>query len=156
MNANRILPITLALALLAVVPAAVSAHPGGHGNGDNPHQQQTQATNGNNQPGDNNQGNDNNNQGAAPHECVNPAGHTRGWCKHDKNGNQTQNQQLAGIITAVNGTTITILRGLIPVSFDASAAINNGNVNGALYVTRSITAYGYYDSKNYFHARSIR
>lgn len=176
MNANQILPITLALALLAVVPTAVSADPGGHGHGnrDTTHQQQNRfgynrvaddhnGNNGNNgeQGDDNNNGygcnNSGGNQNGGNENNGNQnggysnGGYPNGGCSNNPNGNQLQ-----GIIASVHGTTVTILRGLIPMSFDASAAINNRNVYGGLYATRSITAYGYYDSNNYFHATSIR
>ena len=164
MKANRILPITLALALLAVVPTAVRADSGGHGHGnrDTTQQQQSFGDNrvadddNNNQGDDNEQGDDNNNggcnnSGASRNDGNHNGGYQNGGCSNNQNG-----QRLQGIITAVNGNSITILRGFVPISFDASQAINNRNVNGRIYITRSITAYGYYDSNNHFHATSIR
>lgn len=47
------------------------------------------------------------------HNCVNPAGHTRGWCK----GNGTYHghygrgvTSISGTVTAINGNTVTFLR----------------------------------------------
>lgn len=168
MKANRILPITLVLVLLAAVPTVVRADSGWHGHGNHDATQQQQNRFGNNRVADddnNNQGNDNeqgddnnnggcNNSGAARNdgnEGNRNGGYQNGGCSNNQNG-----QRLQGIITAVNGNSITILRGLVPISFDASQAINNRNVNGSLYISRSITAYGYYDSNNHFHATSIR
>jgi len=107
---------------------------------------------------DGNGGGDNNNEG--PHGCINPAGHERGWCNKNNNQNQNgqygQNAQLHGIITGVSNDRITILQGILPITFDATYAIQRNNTNGALYPTRSIIAYGYYDNQNLFHANSIR
>jgi hypothetical protein len=108
---------------------------------------------------------DNDDQGAGnAHNCVNPAGHVRGWCKHHGNTNYNgnnggyygQNQQLQGVVTGVRGSSVTLLQGLSSITIDASQALQRGNTNGPLYVTRSITAYGYYDNNGYFHATQIR
>jgi hypothetical protein len=113
------------------------------------------------------------------HHCVNPAGHERGWCKHHNrngyyggynggynnggyNGNPNggyyggANQTVSGVVTGVNGSQVTILRGLSTFNMDASQAFQRGDTNGPLYATRSITAYGFYDPSGYFHAVSIR
>lgn len=100
-----------------------------------------------------------------PHGCINPAGHERGWCKHDTEnehgygngtGNYTNNAQLHGVIVSVSGTRVTILQGLVTYGIDASIAINRNDTGGPLVIGRSITAYGYYDQSNYFHAQEIR
>ncbi|MDQ6823020.1 MAG: hypothetical protein M3Z07_00775 [Candidatus Eremiobacteraeota bacterium] len=81
-------------------------------------------------------------------------------CNGYNNGGNNGGYQtsLSGFITTVSGSTVTINQNLIggTVSFDASEAINNNNTNGSLHFGRHITAYGYYDSNHYFHARSIR
>jgi hypothetical protein len=116
------------------------------------------------------------------HNCVNPAGNERGWCKQHHqgiyncngyNGNngypnpnntcsgngynngQNGNVVLRGVITRVNGNTVTMLQGLSTITFDDSLAYRNGRVNGSLYPTRSVTVTGYYDNNGYFRATSI-
>ncbi len=164
---------TLSLLLaggLLMAGTAATALADGHGHGDDHGNRQQQ----NNpyqygQYGNQNGGDDNNRRGDREHEnsahnCVNPAGKDRGWCKNNgyNNNNQNgyygnnQNAQLRGVITGVRGDTVSILQGLSTVSFDATAAIQRNNVNGSLYPTRSITAYGYWDNNHYFHANAIR
>ncbi|HUZ49738.1 MAG TPA: hypothetical protein VMW12_08375 [Candidatus Dormibacteraeota bacterium] len=174
----NVMKSTLGLILaggLLMAGTAATALADGHGHGDdhgNQQQQQQQNNpyqygqygNQNNNGGDDNNGRgeqENGNQNA--HNCVNPAGKERGWCKHNGyNNNQNgyygnnQNAQLHGIITGVSGDTVSILQGLTTISFDATAAIQRNNVNGSLYPTRSITAYGYWDNNHYFHANAIR
>ena len=169
------LGVLLASAML-VAGSAGSALADGHGHGDRGRGGQNNSQNAGNQynqygqnstsddgngggdHGGNNGGDDNTNGG--PHGCINPAGHQRGWCNRQNNQNQNgqygQNAQLHGIVTAVNNGRITILQGLIPITFDATYAIQSNNTHGAIYPTRSITAYGYYDNQNLFHANSIR
>lgn len=97
-----------------------------------------------------------------PHGCVNPAGHERGWCKGgngysgNRYGSGAANAQVHGIVTAVNGDTVTILQGLLggSVTIDDQAAVNNGAAN-AVYVGRTITAYGYWQN-GVFYATSIQ
>lgn len=152
-----------------------------------------------NDQGDDDRDGDRDDRGGRGHNCVNPAGHERGWCKNHRNRNCNnnyngypnngqypypnngqypypnngqyngcygnngyngyngygQNATIRGVITGVNGNTITILQGLNPVSIDASVAFQYGRVNGSLYPSRSITAQGYYDQNGYFHATMI-
>ena len=169
------LGVLLASAML-VAGSAGSALADGHGHGDrgrggqnnsqdagNQYNQYGQNStsddgNGGGDHGGNNGGDDNTNGG--PHGCINPAGHQRGWCNRQNNQNQNgqngQNAQLHGIVTGINNGRITILQGLIPITFDATYAIQNNNTNGAIYPSRSIVAYGYYDNQNLFHANAIR
>lgn len=171
----NVMKSTLGLLLaggMLMAGTATAALADGHGHGDdhgNQSQQQQQNNpyqygqygNQNNNGGDDNNGRGENENNA--HNCVNPAGKERGWCKHNGyNNNQNgyygnnQNAQLHGIITGVSGDTVSILQGLTTISFDATAAIQRNNVNGSLYPTRSITAYGYWDNNHYFHANAIR
>jgi len=171
------LGLILAGGLLIGGSAATALADGhGHGHGKQQEQQQQQQQNNPYQYGqygnqnNDNDGDDNNGQGEQEngnqnnaHNCVNPAGKERGWCKHHGyNNNQNgyygnnQNAQLHGIITGVSGDTVSILQGLTTISFDATAAIQHNNVSGSLYPTRSITAYGYWDNNHYFHANAIR
>ena len=173
----NVMKSTLGLLLaggMLMAGTAATALADGHGHGDDHgNQQQQQQQNNPYQYGQygnqNNGGDDNNGQGEQEngnqnaHNCVNPAGKERGWCKHNGyNNNQNgyygnnQNAQLHGIITGVSGDTVSILQGLTTISFDATAAIQRNNVNGSLYPTRSITAYGYWDNNHYFHANAIR
>ncbi|MDE2481360.1 MAG: hypothetical protein KGN02_04130 [bacterium] len=159
---KRLAIVAAALALL--VPFAAQADDHHHGDNQQQHAQYCQ----NGQPcyGQNSYGNDDREgqDRGNPHGCVNPAGHERGWCKNQGYGNGyagyggygNSNATLAGVITSVNGNTVTILQGLTTRSFDASQAFQRGAVSGQLYPTRSITAYGYYDGTGYFHAVSIR
>lgn len=157
------------------------------------------------------------------HNCVNPAGNKRGWCKgngtyHGHYGQRATS--ISGTVTAINGNTVTFMRdngstitvlnnngtalnvgghytlvgsmqngqfvlgstgnnnygqsnqtvsgtilsvgngtitllGVPPVTINVQQAINNGAINGALSVGRSITAYGYY-SNNVFYATAIQ
>lgn len=62
---------------------------------------------------------DQNDQGNGPHGCVNPAGHTRGWCKHNgenddhgrgrEHGNRGTTT-LYGTVLGINGNVITFRR----------------------------------------------
>ncbi|MGC8485087.1 MAG: hypothetical protein ACP5O6_05570 [Candidatus Baltobacteraceae bacterium] len=162
----KLLKSTLGLLLatgMFVAGSAGFALADGHGHGNQGHGRQTNANpfnqyGRNSNQSDGNGSDDNNNDG--PHSCINPAGHERGWCNKNNNQNQNgqygQNAQLHGIITGISNDRITILQGILPISFDATYAIQSNNTNGALYPTRSITAYGYYDNQNNFHANSIR
>ena len=71
------------------------------------------------------------------------------------NNNGYSNATLRGVVTGVNGSTVSIVQGLGTITFDASQAFQTGRVNGQLYPTRSITAQGYYDNNRYFHATVI-
>ncbi len=113
--------------------------------------------------GNNQGGEDRDEHRGNPHGCYSPAGNMRGWCRNQGyngyngyNGYGQGNATLAGVITSVNGSSITILQGLSTRTFDASQAFARRAVYGQLYPTRSITAYGYYDGGGYFHAVSIR
>ena len=53
---------------------------------------------------------DGNNQGRGNHgnkNCVNPAGHERGWCKHGNHGSDRGNATISGIVTGVNGNVVS-------------------------------------------------
>ncbi len=178
----KIFTSTLGLLLAAgmlVAGSAGTALADGHGHGDSGRSRQNNSQNASNQynqygpnanandgnGGDDNNGNNGNNgnddhTNGGPHGCINPAGHQRGWCNRQNNQNQNgqngQNAQLHGIVTGINNGRITILQGLIPITFDATYAIQNNNTNGAIYPSRSIVAYGYYDNQNLFHANAIR
>lgn len=65
-------------------------------------------------------------------------------------------QSVTGVITAISGPTITIIRGLSALRVDATQAFQQGQVYGQLYPSRQITAVGYYDQGGGFHAISIR
>jgi Domain of unknown function (DUF5666) len=95
---------------------------------------------------------------AGPHDCVNPAGHSRGWCKNGANsyGNESGGYRnnystISGTVIAVNGdlaqfrddngTTVTI---------NQSALLNNGM---GLNVGGHYTIHGYW-SNNMFVAQS--
>ena len=191
------------IAAMGFTPAFADDHGGDHGNGHGSH-------------GDDNQA----------HACVNPAGHQRGWCGKDDNGNNqgttsisgtvlgfnnntmqfrldsgqvinvntnnaqnngtsysigghytltgryangvfiannnntnnnngsNSNANIRGIITSVNGSTVTLLQGLTQVTINDQAAINNNQANN-LYVTRTVTAYGYWNGGT-FYATSIQ
>ena len=199
--------ILSSLALIAAMgfaPAFADGHGGDHGNGSH---------------GDDSQA----------HACINPAGHQRGWCGKDDNGNNqgtttisgtvlgfsnntmqfrldsgqvinvnTANAQnsgisyaigshytltgryvngvffvnnnnnnnnnnyngsnstasVRGIITSVSGNTVTLLQGLSTVTINDQTAINNNQANN-LYVTRTVTAYGYWNNGT-FYATSIQ
>ena len=54
---------------------------------------------------------DNNNQGRGRgnhgnQNCVNPAGHERGWCKHHNRGNNRGNSTISGTVTGINGNMV--------------------------------------------------
>ncbi|MDE2483421.1 MAG: hypothetical protein KGN02_14685 [bacterium] len=149
-----------AAALALILPLAAQAD-GDHHHGDRHPQSANSCRDGQPCTGRNGYG-----ENDDPHGCTNPAGHTRGWCKNQGGngyngyngygGYGNANATLAGVITSVNGNTITILQGLSARSFDASQAFQRGAVYGQLYPSRSITAYGYYDGSGTFHAVSIR
>ncbi len=175
--------LVAALALVTPIMGSAKDHQSqGNGSG-NVYAQNQQ--NQNDQDNDD-QGNGNRGSSGSAHQCTNPAGHQRGWCKNQRqnqngncngyngyptpnpnngqnNGNCASNGQngqngtvvLRGVITGINGNTVTILRGLVPTSFDDSQAVQNGRVNGSLYPSRSITAQGYYDNNGYFRATTI-
>jgi len=90
---------------------------------------------------------------------MNPAGHMRGWCKNgnNRNGNNNGNGQstsIRGVITAISGSSVTLLQGLLhSVRVNDQQAMNNGRA-GNLYVGETVTAYGYW-SNGVFYATSI-
>ena len=52
---------------------------------------------------------DGNNQGRGKHgnkDCVNPAGHERGWCKHGNRGGNRGSSTISGIVTGINGNMV--------------------------------------------------
>ncbi|MDQ2664174.1 MAG: hypothetical protein M3Y18_09115 [Candidatus Eremiobacteraeota bacterium] len=93
---------------------------------------------------------------ATAHNCANPSGHTRGWCKGNGvyRGRSGSNQTITGTILSVGNGTVTLI-GLPPRTINVQRAINNGATNGSLSIGRSITAYGYY-SGGTFYATAIR
>jgi len=160
------LAATLALGTLAA-PALADGHGHGHGHGNahdrgSSHRSSTVATRTGTTNG---YGEDDRDNARGPHGCVNPAGHVRGWCKHNDNGAYNgngypngnggyANQQISGLVTAVSGNRITILVGLRSVNVDTSQAYRNGrSVN--VGIGSSITAYGHYGSNNTFYATQI-
>lgn len=57
-----------------------------------------------NEDRDNGDQNQNEDHGRGEHGCVNPAGHERGWCKHNRDGNRGGNYStISGTVIAVNG-----------------------------------------------------
>ena len=181
------------IALVAPVAAVAKDHHQqqpyyGYGSGFNGYNQgQNESENDNdndNEQGDRDEDGNGNQGRGNPQNCVNPAGHQRGWCKQHhrgdnncngynnnngyptatptpynnncyNNGNRNGNVVLHGVITSVNGNTVTMLQGLTTISFNDSLAYQYGRVNGSLYPTRSITVNGYYDNNGYFQATSI-
>lgn len=173
METLRTLPTLLAAAALAVLPLAAHAdddqrQPAPYSTaypcGTNPNGTTVYCNPRQGREGE--QGDDDDQGRGNPHNCVNPAGHERGWCKHHRNdgyynGNNNggyygNNSSLTGVVTSVHGNSVSILQGLSTLTFDASQALQRGDTNGPLYVTRSITAYGYYDNNGTFHATEIR
>ncbi|MHB8152001.1 MAG: hypothetical protein ACYDGW_05055 [Vulcanimicrobiaceae bacterium] len=169
----KIFKATLALLLATGMLMAGTAGPvlaDGHGHGDHGRNQQNNpyqyGQNGNQNDG--NGGDDNGRSGNDDHggrgngnNCVNSGGNggsERGSCNQNGYyGNRNvQNSQLQGIVTSVRNGRVSILQGLSTITFDAARAIRYNNTNGALYPSRSITAYGYYDNNHYFHANAIR
>jgi len=157
------LAATLALGTLAA-PALADGHGHGHGHDRaaahraSSHESHRQDRNGD-AYGDE--------DGRGPHDCVNPAGNVRGWCKHGTAGNGSYNngypsngsggyanQQISGLVTAVSGNRVTILVGLRSVNVDTSQAYRNGRTVN-LGIGSSITAYGYYGNDNTFYATRI-
>jgi hypothetical protein len=124
-----------------------------------------------NHQGQNNQGERNDSNGTSSHSCVNPAGHTRGWCKNHSvncnngtyncnncnngtyNCNNGNNTSISGVIVSVSGTQVRLLRGLGTITINDSRALNSGYTSN-LYVGRTVTAYGYW-SNNVFYANRI-
>lgn len=106
----RKLTTTLLAALFAAatfsgIAFSQATHPGtaltaladeGHGNGRDGER--------GDQRNDDAQGDDDQERGN-PHGCVNPAGHTRGWCRHgeDHRGNRGNYTTISGTVLAVNG-----------------------------------------------------
>jgi hypothetical protein len=108
--------------------------------------------------GQNQQG-DRGERGDSSHNCVNPAGHVRGWCKnhHVNCNNGTYNcnngTSVSGVIVGISGTRVRLLQGLSSIVIDDSRALNNGYTTN-LYVGRNVTAYGFW-SNNVFYANRI-
>ena len=82
--------------------------------------------------------------------ATNTNGYTNGYGGQNSNSNAS----VHGIITSVNGNNVTILQGLAPVTINDQPAMNNGQANN-LYVTRTVTAYGYWNNGT-FYATSIQ
>lgn len=73
---------------------------------------------------------------------------------YNNNNGSNSNANIRGIITSVNGSSVTLLQGLTQVTINDQAAINNNQANN-LYVTRTVTAYGYWNGGT-FYATSIQ
>ena len=95
------------------------------------------------------------------HNCYNPAGHQRGRCKHgddnnrnnnndNNNGNNNGQQSLRGVITSLNGNSVTLMQGLLSsVTVNDQRALDAGRANN-LYVGRTVTAYGYWNNGTFY------
>lgn len=104
---TKILSAALAAAVFSLGTIAVGiADPGHghgndndeHGNGAKHHSSMSSSAHGNS---------------SSSHNCVNPAGHKRGWCKgsgtyHGRYG--TRATSISGTVTAINGNTVTFVR----------------------------------------------
>ena len=81
----------------------------------------------------------------------------RNYNGYSGNGYQNSgnaNASVQGIVTAVNGNSVTIMQGLFSsVTVNDSQALNNGSAVN-LFVGRSVTAYGYWNGGT-FYATSI-
>ncbi len=108
----------------------------------------------NNENGGNDGDNNDDNQGdRGPHNCNNPSGQQRGWCKHHGHRNNGNNTRITGTVLSVSGNTVTLLQGLRSIRINDQNALNNGRANN-LYPTRTVTAYGYWRG-GVFYATSI-
>ncbi|MFN2527830.1 MAG: hypothetical protein ABR584_03840 [Candidatus Baltobacteraceae bacterium] len=102
---------------LSSAPTIALADRGGHGHHKSAHNRNTSNDNDNDNDNNNDNSNDNNNNTnhgnngrGNPHNCVNPAGHQRGWCKHNGNGNggnQNGGTTLNGTVDSINGNVVT-------------------------------------------------
>jgi hypothetical protein len=79
--------------------------------------------NNNNQGYGNNQGND-------PHGCVNPAGHTRGWCKHNGNNGNGRNRGGNRGTTTLSGTVLGISGNVVSFRLDNGQVVSILDNNG--------------------------
>ena len=83
-----------------------------------------------------------------------PVNNNNGYNNGYNNGEYGQNTaQRSGVILAVSGSTLTFING---TSIDISQAQQRGSINGNLNIGRSVTAYGFVDGANVFHATSIQ
>jgi hypothetical protein len=98
-----------------------------------------------------NNGYPNPNNGQYPNNNYNNNCNSNGYNNGGRNGNVV----LRGVITGVNGNTLTLLQALSTITIDDSLALQYGRVNGSLYPTRSVTVTGYYDNNGYFRATTI-
>ncbi|MHB8141225.1 MAG: hypothetical protein ACYDHD_08270 [Vulcanimicrobiaceae bacterium] len=64
-------------------------------------------------------------------------------------------REVRGIITAVGSNAITIMQGLEPIRIDLSRALNRRRIYAPLYLSRTITAMGYFDRNGTFHATAV-
>lgn len=89
-----------------------------------------------------------------PHGCVNPAGHTRGWCKHNGGANGGRN----GNYVTISGTVLAINGDLVQFRQDngSTMTINQNNLlrsGQPLQVGGHYTLQGFY-SNNMFIAQA--
>ncbi len=108
---------------------------------------------GGDEQGDNEQGDENHGN---PHGCVNPAGHTRGWCKHN-GGNNGGRYRNANYIT-ISGTALAINGDLVQFRQDNgnTITVNQSNLLQAgqpLSIGGHYALHGYY-SNNMFIAQA--
>lgn len=100
------------------------------------------------------QGDDQGENHGNPHGCVNPAGHTRGWCKHNggyyggRNGNYVA---ISGTVLAINGDLVQFRQ-----DNGSTITINQSNLlrsGQQLQIGAHYTLQGYY-SNNMFIAQA--
>jgi|GEM_PF-6319277 hypothetical protein len=85
-----------------------------------------------------------------PHACVNPAGHERGWCAHERDEAPSL---IRGIVTGMNGNLLTLLQGTRPITVDVRSL--KGGMPSDLRPGLPLTLRGYFDAGGVFHAISI-
>jgi hypothetical protein len=77
-----------------------------------------------------------------PHGCINPAGHERGWCKHDRNGNGNNYVTISGTPIAINGDLVQFRQDNgATTTIDQSNLLRSGQ---GLQVGAHYTLRGYY------------
>jgi len=66
-----------------------------------------------------------------PHGCLNPAGHVRGWCKHENRN--TRNGNYSNNYTTISGTVIALNGDLVQFREDngATVTLNQSNLLGS-------------------------
>lgn len=140
--------------LFAYSPVFALAKHGSHENNGNSGNA-TNRSNGNNENAEtnendnneNNQGNQNNQNNAGnsgqAHNCVNPAGHTRGWCKH---GNSNGNGNQAGVsgVSTISGTVLSVNGSQAQVRLDDGRVITVNENGSSLNVGQHYNLNGCY------------